>query len=53
MSSEHYYCHFNCTETDLGLRSRTFSLKINTFAEITQTWQGIKTVFMRLDKFTY
>ena len=30
-------------QTDVGLRPRTFSLKINrlpTFSEITQAWQG-------------
>ena len=48
----HY--HFNC-KTDLGLRSRTFSLKINklpTFSEITQA-QCLKIVFLRPDEFTY
>ena len=33
-------------QTDLGLRSRTFSLKINVayISEITQTWQCLKIV---------
>ena len=42
--------------TDLGLRSRTFSLKINklpTFSEITQAWQCLKIVLIRSDEFTY
>ena len=37
-------------QTDLGRRSRTFSLKINnlpTFSEITQAWQCLKIVFIR------
>ena len=43
-------------KTDLGLRSRTFSLKINklpTFSEITQAWQCLKIVFIRSDEVTY
>ena len=43
-------------QTDLGLRSRTFSLKINklpTFSEFTQAWQCLKSVFIRSDEFTY
>ena len=47
------HCHFNCT--DLGMRSRTFSLKIKlrTFSEITLAWQCWKIVFIRSDEFTY
>ena len=40
MSSEHTLL-FQLHKTDLGLRSRTFSLKINklpTFFELTQVW---------------
>ena len=36
-------------QTDLGLRARTFSLKINklpTFSEINQGWQCLKIVFI-------
>ena len=36
-------------QTDLGLRSRTFSLNINklpTFSEITQAWQCLSIVFI-------
>ena len=43
-------------QTDLGLRYRTFSQKMNqliTFSEITQEWQCLKIVFMRSDEFTY
>ena len=42
-------------QSDLGLRSRTFSLKINqliTFSEITQAWQCLKIVFTRSDEVT-
>ena len=38
--------------TDLGLRSRPFSLKINklpTFSEITEAWQCLKIVFTLSD----
>ena len=47
------YIVISSAQTDLGLRSRTFSLKINkfpTFTEITQAWQ---IVFLWSDKFTY
>ena len=43
-------------QTDLGLRSRIFSLKTNklpTFSEITQSWQCLKIVFTQSDEFTY
>ena len=49
-----YTCPVNITyivisnaQTDLGLRSRTFCLKINKlpiFSEITQSWQCLKIV---------
>ena len=41
--------------TDIGLRSRFFSLKISklsTFSEITQAWECLKIVFIRSDEFT-
>ena len=41
-------------QTNLGLRSRTFSLKLNklpTFSEITQAWQCLKIVFILSDEF--
>ena len=52
-----YTCHVNIhcistAQTDLGLRSRTFSLQINkltTFSEITQVWQCLNIVFIRSD----
>ena len=43
-------------QSDLGLRPRTFSLKINkfpTFSEITEAWQCLKIVFIWSDEFTY
>ena len=43
-------------QTDLGLRSWTFPLKINklpTFSEITEAWQCLNSVFIRSDEFTY
>ena len=43
-------------QTDLGLRSRTFSLKINklpTFSEINQVWQYLKIVLKWSDQLTY
>ena len=49
------HCHFNC-KNDLGLRSRTFSLKIKKlprFSEITQAWQCLKIVFIQSDESTY
>ena len=52
MSSEHTFT----AQTDLGLRSRTFSLKINklpTFSEISQACQCLKIVFIQSDEFTY
>ena len=55
MSSEHTLS-FQLKQTELGLRSRTFSLKINklpTFSEITQAWQCLKIVFIRSDELTY
>ena len=50
------YIVISTAQTDLGLRSRTFSLKINyliTFSEITQAWQWLKIVFIGSDEFTY
>ena len=47
---------FSTAQTDLGLRSRTFSPKINklpTFSEMTQESQWVKIVFIWLDKFTF
>ena len=55
MSSQHYIV-ISTAQTDLGLRSRTSSLKLNklpTFSEITQAWQCLKVVFIRSDEFTY
>ena len=49
------YIVISTAQTDLGLRPRTFSLKINklaTFSEITQVWQCLKIVFIRSDEFT-
>ena len=40
-------------QTDLGLTSRTVSLKINklpTFSEINQGWQCLKIVFLQSDE---
>ena len=50
------YIVTSTAQTDLGLRSRTFSKKINkliTFSEITQAWQCLEIVFIRSDDFTY
>ena len=50
------YIVISTAQTELGLRPRTFSLKINklpTFFEITQTWQCLKIVFIWSDEFTY
>ena len=49
MSSEDTYS-FLTTQSDLGLKSRTFSLKIirlPTFSEINQGWQCLKIVFLK------
>ena len=49
------HCHF-AAQTDVGLISRTFSLKItkfSTFSEINQGWQCLKIVFIWSDKLTY
>ena len=43
-------CNNSTAQTNLGLRPRTFSLKINKlpiFSEITQAWQCLKIVFIR------
>ena len=43
-------------QTDLGLRSRTFSLKINklpTFSEINQGCQCLKIVFIQTDELNF
>ena len=51
-----YRVNIPTAQIDLGLNSRTFSLKINklpTFSEITQAWQCLKIVFIRSDEFTY
>ena len=56
MSSEHALSFHLHTQTDFGMRSRTFSLKINklpTFSEITQAWQCLKIVFIGSDEFIY
>ena len=50
------YIVTSTAQTDLGLRYRTFSQKINwliTFSEITQAWQCLKIVFIWSDEFTY
>ena len=50
------YIVISTAQTDLGLRSRTFSLKMNkltTFSEIIQVWQCLYIVFIRSDEFTY
>ena len=50
------YIVVSTAQTNLGLRSRTFSLKINqliTFSEITQAWQCLKIVLIGSDEFTY
>ena len=50
------YIVISTTQTDLGLRSRTFSLIINklpTFSEINQGWQYLKIVFIQSDQLTY
>ena len=42
------YIVISTAQTNLGLRSRTFSLKINkliTFSKIAQVWQCLKIVF--------
>ena len=55
-----YTCPVNIVistaQTDLGLRPRIFSLKINklpTFSEITQAWHCLKLVFIWSDEFTW
>ena len=48
--------NWSTAQTDLGLRSRTFSLKINkllTFSEINQAWQCLKIVFIWPDKLNF
>ena len=43
------YTVISTEQTDLGLRSRTFTLKSNkliTFSEISQVWQCLKIVFI-------
>ena len=48
------YFVISTAQTDIGLISRTFSLKINklpTFSEITQAWQCLKIVFIWSDEF--
>ena len=54
------YIVISTAHTDLGLKSRTFSLKINklpTFSEyhldLSVVWQCLKIVFIRSDEFTY
>ena len=47
---------YSTAQINLGLRSRTFSLKINkfpSFSEITQMWQCLKIVFIKSEEFTY
>ena len=56
MSNQHTCIVTSTAQTDLGLRYRAFSQKINwliTFSEITQEWQCLKIVFIRPDEFTY
>ena len=50
------YIVISTAHTDLSLRSRTISLKIDyliTFSEITQAWQCLKIVFRQPGEFTY
>ena len=50
------YIVISTAQTELGLRSRTSSLKINkltTFSEITQVWQCLNIVFIQSDELTY
>ena len=50
------YIVISTAQTDLGLRSRTFSLRINklpTFSKISQSWQFLEIVFIWADEFTY
>ena len=52
----HFTVVISTVQADLGLRSRTFSVKINklpTFSEITRPWQCLKIVFIWSDEFTY
>ena len=47
------YIVTSTAQTDLGLRYRTFSQKINwliTFSEITQAWQCLKIAIIRSDE---
>ena len=47
------YIVISTAQTDIGLISRTFSLKINklpTFSEISQGWQCLKIVFIWSDE---
>ena len=56
MQVQSTYIVISTTQTDLGLKSRTFSLKIYmlpTFPEINQGWQCLKIVFIWSDKLTY
>ena len=49
------YIVISTAQTDLGLRSTNFSLKLMlpTFSEITQAWQCLKIVFIGSHEFTY
>ena len=52
MSSEHIYIVISTVQTDLGLRSITFSLEINKlpkFSEINQGWHCLMIVFLWSD----
>ena len=56
MSSEHTLSFQLHAQTDLGLISRTFSLKNNNlpaFSEIIQVSQWVKMVFIWSDEFTF
>ena len=48
------YIVISTAQTDLGLVSRTFSLKMNvsTFSEINQGWRCLKIVFIWSDELT-
>ena len=49
MQVQRTYIVISAAQTDLGLISRTFSLKINklaSFSEISQGWQYLKIVFI-------
>ena len=50
------YIVISTAQTDLGLRSRTFSLKIKklpTFSEINQGWHCLKIVLIQSDELNF